>query len=1452
MNKKLIFPLILFYLFFSPLLSNANKEKRALLIGISKYQNEKAYINLPALSDLALMRKTLLNQGFAESNILKLRNEQATKKGINSAIDNLIQLSQKGDKIVIHFSVHGEQITDLNGDEKDKKDECLIPFDAPGNFEDTSNFKALIIDDEIDEWITLLRKKIGSEGHILLLLESCHSGTAGRGNGKLNNFAFKENYNNLLLKSDYFENTKPKEIGLGKYVLFSASQAYERNFHTKDDNGNEIGSLTYALAKAFEQLPKDATYSTLFDMVKYVMAEKRVIQTPVNDGDVVEKVFSGDFIPHEPTFSFNTLIEKGKEFLRIRGKEDSLAFTQPSTGKTWAILVGISDYKNIKDLQFADRDAEVFYGYLNEVAKVPKENIFLFTNQRADRKNVFNALTNIDTLAESGDKFIFFFAGHGDIEAENQPDDTALLLLHNSSNGNYLAEQDGYIKLTELREAFNQFTDKNISVQFYADACRSGAFNLMNNSYSVDTLKGGLRGRNKFLKGIQEPWLNQIKFVSCQVNQNALEGSEFSCGRGLFSLHLIDGLMGMADGEVSKDGKVTFQELQLYVGKKVSQQALPRIQNPISVSGDNNEEIAEVDSIALANYQLKQQQFTRTHQADCSPFLSGTNIKGDSILVTDIDQEFRADYIEFYQNLRNENLLFPTNNNAKKSFLDFEEKLKNTTLRKSAVQFLKIIAGNMKADLIEGLQKGCMNIIKPLLFNVDNNYFKYAVHDTAHRYMTEALKLIPKEHFLYNSYLARDLYLQTVLTLIKPNNDYDISDKNILKADSLLRLALVYETDMPYIYSILGGMNDLLGNLEQALSHFKKGFELMPKSPSFLKKIASIYKIYYGSIEKIIPEMDKFLDSPSINEELATYYTEKNDSTKAKIYLAKALIFYEKNYNGTDKKAYYYSISSLYKSCNYLKISKMYADSCYNLDSTSFYGLMAKAPTLKNLNDIESAKPYIKKIINYFPDYGVGHFLMALTLMAKKPTLAIQEVKIGLKKIPNSYWGLLIIIPSLIASDSIEQAYQYAKHATKLYPKAKEFWKYLGSCSIKLKKDNGALLAYMKSDSLNPNNLDIIWEIGITYSKLRKYSNAIPYFIRSLQINPKRINTNLELGYCYWKTPNQLDSAIYFFKKEIENNPPGLYAYIYLGFCYEQMSTSINITKALEYFKIGIKKAKEVKNVEWMNKAYSHSLTLLKENIYFQEKDIISLQEIADIIDDKKVYEDIYVGIVVFYEMRNEPMKAIPYLLKLRELGSNYEYYKRELFLSYYNTLQYKKADSLLLSIDKTTDSALRQIMNRYFGIVKYRVKDYNRAVQYLQNAVKDTVNLFMYSSALSRLQKFEDAMKILIPIIKSNPSNLNYNLNYGLSVLIEKKYLEAKAVFEKCEILAPKEPYVYFRWASFYSAQDQEKETLENIKKAFELGFKDLWRFEDEEFDSIRDKETFKHLVKEYFPDKK
>ena len=145
-------------------------------------------------------------------------------------------------------------------------------------------------------------------------------------------------------------------------------------------------------------------------------------------------------------FAGNNYAQPGERGLKA--KQDSTA----PAGNTYAIIIGISNYKNVSDLQFADKDAEAFENFLLSAAggAIPKTNIETFLNENANRTNAGDAISIIARKAKPGDRVYFFFAGHGDMEDLTQIEN-GLLLLYNSPNGNYFGMNDDVLEILDLK-----------------------------------------------------------------------------------------------------------------------------------------------------------------------------------------------------------------------------------------------------------------------------------------------------------------------------------------------------------------------------------------------------------------------------------------------------------------------------------------------------------------------------------------------------------------------------------------------------------------------------------------------------------------------------------------------------------------------------------------------------------------------------------------------------------------------------------------------------------------------------------------------------------------------------------------------------------------------------------------------------------------------------------------
>lgn len=298
MKKSII--LLAFFMSFSMF-----AEKYALIIAVGDYPKKTGWSSISSANDVPLIKQTLLNQQFKEENIIVLLNEQATKKGIEAAIELLYSKVNKNgeDVVVIHYSGHGQQIFDDGDEEIDGKDEAIIPYDAWVRY--THNYKGEnhIRDDQLGQIITRFRNQLGGNGQLLLLLDSCHSGSSTRG-GKARGseavFApegWTPNKNEASKTgSDMFERTKVSD-NAAPFILISGASANELNYEYEG-----YGSLSFAFSKAMSNLGTNFSYNQLFAKIK---AEMNIIspkQTPTIEGDINKQLFKNAYVKQQPYF----------------------------------------------------------------------------------------------------------------------------------------------------------------------------------------------------------------------------------------------------------------------------------------------------------------------------------------------------------------------------------------------------------------------------------------------------------------------------------------------------------------------------------------------------------------------------------------------------------------------------------------------------------------------------------------------------------------------------------------------------------------------------------------------------------------------------------------------------------------------------------------------------------------------------------------------------------------------------------------------------------------------------------------------------------------------------------------------------------------------------------------------------------------------------------------------
>ncbi|CAB1103909.1 unnamed protein product [Ectocarpus sp. CCAP 1310/34] len=145
---------------------------RALLIGINYVGDPSAELK-GCHNDVAQMKDYIVKHGYPaeEGEDLKIvmddgEHTAPTRANIIEAIEWLVEGAAPGDSLFMHYSGHGGSVEDTDNNEKDKRDETMIPVDY--------SVSGHIKDDELLAELVLPL----SEGVVLsVVMDCCHSGS---------------------------------------------------------------------------------------------------------------------------------------------------------------------------------------------------------------------------------------------------------------------------------------------------------------------------------------------------------------------------------------------------------------------------------------------------------------------------------------------------------------------------------------------------------------------------------------------------------------------------------------------------------------------------------------------------------------------------------------------------------------------------------------------------------------------------------------------------------------------------------------------------------------------------------------------------------------------------------------------------------------------------------------------------------------------------------------------------------------------------------------------------------------------------------------------------------------------------------------------------------------------------------------------------------------------------
>lgn len=235
-----------------------------------------------------------------------------------------------------------------------------------------------------------------------------------------------------------------------------------------------------------------------------------------------------------------------------------------SKGKVCAVMVGISDYKSISDLNYCDDDVVDMKAALVKSKMWQNANIKTLIDKEATKEAIKNSILEYSGKLGPEDTFLFFNSSHGTNSNKKAclcPYDTTY------SGGNLITETE----LKDWLKSLAKDPEKPPKVAVMIDSCYSGGFiddkslvpRFVKLEKSKENFKGSLTKELSSLK-------NSVVLTASAASEVSYETGKLQ--NGLFAYYVVEGVgneAGAGPGDENKDKKVSMEETYKYSNPKV-------------------------------------------------------------------------------------------------------------------------------------------------------------------------------------------------------------------------------------------------------------------------------------------------------------------------------------------------------------------------------------------------------------------------------------------------------------------------------------------------------------------------------------------------------------------------------------------------------------------------------------------------------------------------------------------------------------------------------------------------------------------------------------------------------------------------------------------------------------------------------------------------------------------
>lgn len=264
------------------------------------------------------------------------------------------------------------------------------------------------------------------------------------------------------------------------------------------------------------------------------------------------------------------------EVIELADVDKNIPKTNFNGQNTLAVIIGVEDYKYAPEVDFAERDAQVFYKYAQSVFGVPKQNIYFLSNEEATLGEFKKIFSSDGWLARRTEKdvsnVIVYYAGHGAPDVQSK----SAYLIPYDIDPNY--PKTGF-SLDDMYSTLSSLKAKSVTV--FLDACFSGK------SRTEEMLIAG--ARSVIIKTKSSAFSAKNMAVISASSKEQYSAADPSKHHGIFTYYLLKSLQVNAHSLNEISVKSFYEQIRTAVSKRAG--FLDKEQTPSLIGNDKNRNV---------------------------------------------------------------------------------------------------------------------------------------------------------------------------------------------------------------------------------------------------------------------------------------------------------------------------------------------------------------------------------------------------------------------------------------------------------------------------------------------------------------------------------------------------------------------------------------------------------------------------------------------------------------------------------------------------------------------------------------------------------------------------------------------------------------------------------------------------------------------------------------------